>query len=355
MRSSYRTVAAIVLAFAALVAAQPEHLSAQTQATGFKGRVGIRATPNSASGLSGGGSAIWDDLLPGESRSFLVTAASGGACISGVAGPLPLSSPDLQARVAKQEASAKYVWHFDIRMIDVKVSTITFDLSWQRTSRNAPDERLQYVQRLTLRDKESRAIDLIHGAPGSACLSLAISVEAGITDDPSLQSKMLEWELWASAGRQTSALQPFRSVQGDAAEFRFDPLAARGGATGQQVEFSGTVTGRVRLDGDIDVALTVRRIDLQPLNQKDLIAFFKDADRWLGPGRSGAFQKTFTAKPGEAVKIVLPGAPVSPLVKTSTDPATGERTAAVAVPASRPQNGATTGNEMSITVQARVR
>jgi hypothetical protein len=343
MGSPIKALGLVAFASVALAAALPEHASAQTVETGFRGLVRIRMVSDYPfeNPFGGGfGKVLLYDFLPGESQSFLVTAGhSGNLCQTGASGPLPIATPELQTRLAQQEASAQYVWHIDVHMIEVGASSITFDLSWQRTSR-APDERLQYSHRVTLRQDESRAVDLLHGAPGGSCLGVTLLVEGGLTDDPSLQGKIVEWDVWGGVGSTTSR-QKLRSVQGEAGEFRFDPIAVPGQANGREVFLSGTVTGRVRLDGNIDVAIFVRRMTMQKISQAELIALLRKQRERGTDG--GGFRKNFTAKPGETVKIVLPRNAVSQV--TATGPVTG-----------RPiVNSVPEAFETSITVQARVR
>ena len=65
-------------------------------------------------------------------------------------------------------------------------------------------------------------------------------------------------------------------------------------------------------------------------------------------------QKYFQVKPGEAIKIVLPPIDSTPPVQFRTDPATGNRTVR-AVPKPAQSASSSDPNEISITVQARVR
>ena len=342
MRTGIRTVVAIVVACVALVAAQEGLANVQKAEMGFKGVVRVRARAIYADPRRfGAGAPVWYEFAVGESTSFLATAGREGRdmCGAGVSGPLPFIAPDLQGSVARQEAAALYVWHLEIRMIEVHASTVTFDLSWQRTSRAAPDERLQYSQRLTLKQDESRTVDLLHAAPGSDCLGVEVVVEAGITDEPSLLGKIVEWDLWASTGPKTTARQRLRSVQGDAAEFTFDSLAIPGSDNDEYVLFSGIVTGRVRLDGNIDVALDVRPMTIKRVSQAELIATFRNQRQRRGDVTP--LRKNFTAKPGEAVKIVVPMF----LPRKTTNSVTGRSTTEMVEPV----------YEMSITVQAQVR
>src|SRR5262249_32795756 len=145
-------------------------------------------------------------------------------------------------------------------------------------------------------------------------------VEAGILDEPSVQGKTLEWDLWASTGPKTTARQRFRSVQGSTAEFTFDALTIPGGENDERVLFAGKVTGRVRLDGNIEAAVEVRPSRGQRMSQAELIALQNSGRQRYGDRT--ALQKPFTAKPGEAVKIVVPMS----VRRTTTNPATGRAT-----------------------------
>jgi hypothetical protein len=343
--SGIRAVAAVAVTCAALAAAHADLAYAQAGETGFKGVVRVRARsiyadlpyPNAYPG-----GAMWYEFVGGETASFLATAGREGRdlCTTGVSGPLMYVAPNLQPNVARQEAGALYAWHVDVHLLEVNANTISVDVSWQRTARASPDERVQYSQRLKLRQGESQTIDLIHApAPASNCLGAEVLVEAGILDEPSLQGKVVEWDLWASTGPKTTARQRFRSVQGTTAEFTFDSLAIPGSENDEHVLFAGTVTGRVRLDGNIDVAVELRPMTAERISQAELIAQLNSRRQRFGD--LATLRKTFTAKPGEAVKVVVPMS----VRRTTTNPTTG-RTITTSAPAVY---------ESSITVQAQVR
>lgn len=304
-RSSLIAAVAIVGSLSAGVL--PQQASAEAVDTGLKGIVRIRVVSNSGGETPRrSNQTVWYDFLPGESKSFMATAGhAGDLCRTGAAGPLPFTGAEFQAWAAKEEASAQYVWHFDVHMIEVKASSITFELSWQRTSRASSDEQLRYSQRLILRQGDARPIDLLHGTSGSPCSDVTIFAESDITDDPALVGKMIEWDLWATTGPKTTSRQKLRSVQGEAADFRFEPLAEPGSEPDEWAVFYGTVTGRVRLDGTIDVAIDARQLRTpRIMSPIELTAMFKKfQERGADPLSIG---KNYTAKPGEAVKIVVP-------------------------------------------------
>jgi hypothetical protein len=352
MRSTVKLLTYVGLALAVSVIFA-DSVCAQTQPPGndLKASVGIRVRPNRQNDRPGG-TYVGDDMLPGESSRFNVAVGNGSdLCPSSVWTSSSTSPPSatMQAFAEKEEASAHYVWRFEVRMLEVVTDRIKFEITWQRTSRVVPGELLQRTQQLTMREGESRPIDLLHGTPGSDCISVALEVTASISDLSGPLGKALEWDLWLSPSAQAQSVhRALTSHQGESAAFRFDPMpvsAVQPGvaADGGTVHIYGQLRGRVRADGSIDVALTT--------------------DRWVSYGSSlpptilarrpgpagGSGQKNFTMKPGEAVKIVLP--PFSNVL-IQADPVTGARRGAVTVAA---PTRAKAANEMSITIQAHVR
>jgi len=100
----------------------------------------------------------------------------------------------------------------------------------------------------------------------------------------------------------------------------FDTLAIPGSDNDEHVLFSGAVTGRVRQDGNVDVAIDVRLMTTRRVSQAELIATLKNQRQRRGditPLR----------------KIVVPMF----LPRNTTNPASGRR------------------DEMSIMVQVLVR
>ena len=350
MQSTVKLVTDVGLTLAVLVAfAHGARAQTQPSANGLKASVGIRITPNRQTDRPGG-TYIGDDMLPAESSRFNVAVGNGSdLCTSSVwssSSPTPAS---IQAFAEKQEASAHYVWRFDVRMLEVVTDRIKFEIAWQRTSRVVPGELLRQTQQLTMREGESRPIDLLHGTPGSDCISVALEVTASISDIGGPVGKTLEWDLWLSPSAQAQPVhRALTSNQGESAAFQFDPMPVSavqpgGTADGATVHIYGQLRGRVRADGNIDVALTTSRWVSYGSSRPPTIV-----SRRPGPA-GGSGQKNFTIKPGEAVKIVLP--PFTNVL-IQTDPVTGARRGAVTM---APPTSAPPANEMSITVQARVR
>jgi hypothetical protein len=245
------------------------------------------------------------------------------------------------------EQSALYVWRFDVSAVEVATDKITFDLVGERTSREAPVRVLRQSQRLTLHEGEFRPIDLLHGAPGGDCVSVVLEATASVVEDPALQGKTIEWDLWLESDLQGAPMHAaLTSPQGASATFAFDSIAGSGGANEVLVQVLGQLRGRVRADGSIDVALNTNRVTSWGIVNIALLRQFHS-------GR-GFGEKRFTMKPGEAVKIVLPELSSTRPVQTKADPVTGEQKAAAAMRTGQSGGAASATSEMSLTVLARV-
>ena len=294
-------------------------------------------------------------MVTGESKRLNLTAGRrNDLCQTGVwaAEPGVVVSTAFQE---EQEADALYIWRFDVAMHEIATDKIVFDLIWERTSRATPNESLRRTQRVTLREDESRAIDIVHGTSGD-CLSVAVDVIAYVQDDASPQGKTLEWDLWFSGPQPAPVHRALTTLHGQSGAFEFEPRAtamtqAAGTVVTTTVHVYGQLRGRLRADGNIDVALTAHRIvNSAQSHVADSLKAAVNA-KFLRPPSSG--QKNFIMTPAEAVKIVLPPLNLPPPVQFRTDPVTGERTVSVIPQTARPSVGA--ASEMSITVQARVR
>jgi hypothetical protein len=352
MRTNANLVRRLTAIVVLLVAMAPENVSTQASASdaGLKAFIGIRTTPT-RQGEVRSGTFVGDDMLPGESSRFNIAVGNANSLCYSSVWTSPSTPPTaIQAFAEREEASAHYVYRFDVRTLEVLTDRITFDLTWQRRSRTTPGEVLQRTQQLTLREGESRPVDLLHDKEGTDCLSVVLQVTAEIVADAAPRANALEWDLWLGGTTQTdTAHRTLTSVPGEGVRFQFEPVAttateASGKVNAVLVHVYGQVRGRVRPDGSIDVALNTNRTVSLSLSDAPRPTIPKDLSFAGGSG-----QKNFVLKPGEAVKIILP--PLGGRVEFRTDPVTGRRTGrAVPLPA-----GAPPANEMSITVQARVR
>jgi hypothetical protein len=322
---------------------------AQTN-SGLKATVGVETVINRPTSRSSG-SGVSTDLAPGETKRLNVTAGKGGdLCITGVfaseSGTFP---PDMQARIDRQQADALYVWSFDITMLEVAADRIVFDLAWERTSRSRHDDSLRRTERLTLREGESRAVDLIHSTQDGECMGVSLDVVAHIAEDLELDARTLEWDVWFNGAPSGPAHRALVTPHGDRGAFQFDPVPQTSTRPGSKTTLHvyGHLRGHIRGDGQLDVALTaVRFVNSGPRDRTRMPKTFRNA------GASG--QKNFIMKPGETIRIVLPPVNSTSPVQFQTDPLTGERRV-TAVPRPTQSPGTPSANEMWITVRARVR
>ncbi len=295
----------VVSAMLTIVGSQ--QVSAQTgpAQAGLTAIVGMNARvnrPNAVQEQQGG--RVTEALVPGESTHFGVAVGRGDElCQTRV---WAAKSDDFPARMANEyEGSSHYVWRFDARMLEVMTDRIKFELSWVRTSRLAPGEILRKTQQFTMREDESRAIDLLHGKQGSDCDSVVIEVSASVAEERALAGKTIEWDVWLGDGAHVDPdHRAMTSTQGASAAFVFEPKATSQTFGGGAIVFAqvyGQLRGRVRSDGNIDVALNMNRvIGVDPRSTPTGLTTNTNANR------SGSGQKNFALKPGETVKIVLP-------------------------------------------------
>jgi hypothetical protein len=329
------------------------HAQGRTAASGVKAEIGIRAIATWTNGR-GGGTSVSDDLRPGESVTLHLSAGNGGdPCFSSVWASRPgvTPSPEHQAFTAEQEANALYVWRFTVSAVEVITDKITFDLAWQRTSPAGAAPPLSQKRRVTFREGEASPIDLIHGDPDSDCTSLVVEATAGIIEDPAVAPRTVEWDVWFSGGREArTAHQTLTSAHGEAVFFRLDAVPStatqlNGQADDVWVEVYGQVRGRMRPDGQLDVAVNTQRRSggggqVSPTSSPKKLA-----------SAGGSGQKNFTIRPGETVKIVLPPlGGTAPQSGGQTSQA-GRRAATPGMPPTRNPSA----TEMSLTIRARVR
>jgi hypothetical protein len=127
-------------------------------------------------------------------------------------------------------------------------------------------------------------------------------VAASIAEDRGLANNTLEWDVWLGGGAQVEPHhRALTSAQGESTAFQFEHISTSqtfGGAT-VFAQVYGQLRGRVRPDGNIDVALTMgRRASVGPGTGSKGVRG--------NPSRAGSGQKNFVLKPGETVKIVIP-------------------------------------------------
>ena len=195
-----------------------------------------------------------------------------------------------------------YLWQVDVKPASIGLDIVTFDVDWTRTDVKdgarligAGDHRT-----ITLRQGDRHVLDFINCSPDARCANQFLEVQAAPVEDPAVAETAFGYDLWlvhqtAEGGTVTrQALVSGR--QGERVSFNFasvplplDATAAPGAGSPYRLHVSGTIVGRVRPDGTIEVALSVRR---EPSAISSLV---------LGEGT-----KTFISKLDETTSVALP-------------------------------------------------
>jgi len=216
---------------------------------------------------------------------------------------------ELEKRVAD-------VWRVSYRMLPSDSGLSNVELTWEHLHAHTPGV-LEHVAGDThavgLKEGEHHVLDYLGaGEPGvGECgyRNVYVAVTAKPVEDPALADAMLAYDLWwqhsdldgskrnsrfQATGRQGRKLDlsfsalPLSSGEGDARGVELNGFQA-------SLLISGSIRGRVRPDGSVEVSLDARR-DLHT----DL------AGKQAGSSSCGAGDKTISLRPGEPVSIVLP-------------------------------------------------
>ena len=228
---------------------------------------------------------------------------------------------EMTASVAEGSAAAMLgdhalVWTVDVEVVAVSTDRIVLDTAWRRLARGEDGQPSTLAAgsgaELTLREGERVLVDYADSVPSGDRLcaqSYAVELTAAMAEDP-LARRQVAYELWLvherPGGGQTSQYARLTAMQGEEAEFQFPRERLRvvaGGPTEAgaelQVDVKGTVRGRVRPDGSLDVSLGSRR-QLR----------YRSAEGSGGVvGESG--EKLVNLQPQETIRVDLPGAPRS--------------------------------------------
>jgi hypothetical protein len=188
--------------------------------------------------------------------------------------------------------------------VSVDADLVTFDLQWSRVVNDStlvPLENTSESTRISMYEGASGVLDLVRRRepPADGCTNVALSLEVGFSGPGELSNAAIAYDVWLVQRDRdnTVATDRFRvsARQGEQAEYFFRPTYyADDGSRAQapttfSVNVSGSIRGRVRSDGLID--LTV--------------------DAWWGAGHRGGSvgiggRKLLTVRPGETVEIETP-------------------------------------------------
>jgi hypothetical protein len=193
------------------------------------------------------------------------------------------------------------VWQVDSRLKSLDAAGATFTVHWKRTVRdeNAVDARSMERQfELRLAERSRQVLDLVRTPGASGCDGVALEFELTFEDDPSVANTLIEYDVWLvhrdRQGRElTDHVQP-RGFQGRSVEYAFRPIKYRDdgsidSAGGVSAALTGSVKGRVRPDGRIDLVVNAMRMV---------------QSRSIGSGDGGS--KQATVADGETIELETP-------------------------------------------------
>jgi hypothetical protein len=194
-------------------------------------------------------------------------------------------------------------WRFRPRLQSSDSARARIDLHWTRTVNVPAAVDADTIERrydLSLLERTHEVLDIVRPPPGtsSSCEGYAIEAELVYRDEPDLENALLQYDVWlidtdASGKQATDHLEP-RGLQGREIEYafrpqRFDFDGNRNSSGPVSSRLEGSVKGRVRPDGRIDLVVSVLRVV-----QSDS----------LGIGDGGG--KKVTVSDGETIEVTTP-------------------------------------------------
>jgi hypothetical protein len=203
--------------------------------------------------------------------------------------------------------AAAAVWTLQARRVSFEGDTAVADLRWTRAVRDSrlkPAESTTVEQRITLTQGGRGILDVVTGPPDddSVCPSFAVGVGLELVSPGDLREAAgLEYDFWLVRGGATERPPRARAVarQGGSTTYAFQPIrlpeAGAGSAASDasaSMNWSGSVTGRARTDGTIDLSI-------------DAFVAVMDAERSRATG-SSSLRKQLRVGDGETVDIEFP-------------------------------------------------
>lgn len=267
------------------------------------------------------------EIARGEYEGFVLTP--------GFPEPGSLCLNSLQMSVGRENLQSGLVsWLVETRLLNIVRDEATVDLRWTRRVNQAgltPSEPFTAEQRLVLRNGSHGVLDLLHAtAPASdGCGSLALGYDFRFEGARGLEDAAIGYDIWLVHNDPAGAPRVDRvsasARQDDEATYYFAPMHYRRDGTRAEsdpavrVTVSGTVRGRVRTDGDIDLTIDAGRG-----------YYALDADSSGNASSWNHGRTLLTVKPGETVETVIdPPSPEMSLsgIGTLSDVFGGQRTA----------------------------
>jgi hypothetical protein len=210
-------------------------------------------------------------------------------------------------------SQSPHVWCARWTPLASPIGRIGLDVEWEHISSEKQGVS-RVVERsretITLREGEHHVLGFLSVPAGlseaNSLQNLAIAIDADILEDPAAADTELLYDLWFSqsgpGGVNENRHANLRGKQGEEVRFKLDPLrwtlpgsSVDGAPIDAIAEIAGSIQGRVREDGTVDVALDgSRRLGGEP------------AGRPMTGSAGDGGRKIVSMRPGETVRLVLP-------------------------------------------------
>jgi hypothetical protein len=210
-----------------------------------------------------------------------------------------------------------HAWTVRFTLVGVEIDKVTVDVVTDRRDESSPVVKLD-SRHLVLTEGAPHILDFVDNGGSASCgtRSIALEVSAALEEAPAFAGDMLSYDLWLThrdaAGREWTRHEGRSARQGELTDFRFQPLRwtldalIPAGDRDMTIDelVSGSIRGRIRDDGRIDVSFQTFRA----------LALNQGSTGELG-GR-----KIFVVQPAEPIRIELPPASgqIGPSRRTGT-------------------------------------
>jgi hypothetical protein len=200
------------------------------------------------------------------------------------------------APLGADDSTASAEWRVQATPVSTNDEEATVDVRLERRVPRAGvllEGDLVQERRLVLRDRDRGILDVVRraGDPSRVCDSFAIGVELRFTSIDDVQDAGLGFDLWLidRAAGDAVARAHTQARQGADATYAFAPQTLTGAAGDVTVVVGGTVTGRARNDGSIDLTFDTGLSAGRPSGS-----------------RSGVGRKRLMVRPGETIEFEMP-------------------------------------------------
>jgi hypothetical protein len=199
-------------------------------------------------------------------------------------------------------ASPRHIWTVRFTLTSAQTDKIAVDVNVRRQD-DIPQTTRETVRHLILTEDAPHIIDFVESSDQSCgTANMVIEVLGALIVSPEAAQRLLSYDLWLTrhdaSGREWTRHEAWTTRQGERAEFRFRPLSWTTTSLVPSLkidetvaeEVFGSIRGRVRADGQLEVSLAATRRMVHGRGST---------------GEEGGL-KVFTVRAGEAVSIELP-------------------------------------------------